>query len=82
MRILQVSSARAFGGGERHLADLSRSLVERGHEVFAAIERGSPLREALLAVLAPTNIFELSLSNLLDMRGAFKLGLLARANRI
>src|ERR1700749_2050076 len=82
MRILQVSSARAFGGGERHLADLSRSLVERGHEVFAAIERGSPLREALLAGLAPTNIFELSLSNLLDMRGAFKLGLLARANRI
>lgn len=82
MRILQVSSARAFGGGERHLADLSRSLVERGHEVYAAIERGSPLREALLDGLATTNIFELSLSNLLDMRGAFKLGLLARANRI
>lgn len=82
MRILQVSSARAFGGGERHLADLSRALVERGHEVYAAIERGSPLREALLAGLAPTNIFELSLSSLLDMRGAFKLGLLARANRI
>lgn len=82
MRILQVSSARAFGGGERHLADLSRSLAERGHEVYAAVERGSPLREALLAGLAPTNIFELSLRNLLDMRGAFKLGLFARANRI
>lgn len=82
MRILQVSSARAFGGGERHLADLSRSLVERGHEVYAAIERGSPLREALLDALAPTNVFELSLSNLLDMRGAFKLGRLARANGI
>jgi glycosyltransferase involved in cell wall biosynthesis len=82
MRILQVSSARAFGGGERHLADLSRSLVERGHEVYAAVERGSPLREALLAGLAPANIFELSLSNLLDMRGAFKLGRLARENRI
>lgn len=82
MRILQVSSARAFGGGERHLADLSRSLVERGHEVYAAIERGSPLREALLVGLPPANIFELSLSNLLDMRGAFKLGLLAREHRI
>ncbi len=82
MRILQVSSARAFGGGERHLADLSRSLAERGHEVYAAIERGSPLREPLLAGLAPANVFELSLNNLLDMRGAFKLGLFARANRI
>ncbi|HVF43531.1 MAG TPA: glycosyltransferase family 4 protein [Pyrinomonadaceae bacterium] len=82
MRILQVSSARALGGGERHLADLSRSLAGRGHEVYAAVERGSPLREALLAGLAPANIFELSLSNLLDMRGAFKLGLLARANGI
>jgi glycosyltransferase involved in cell wall biosynthesis len=82
MRILQVSSARAFGGGERHLADLSRSLAERGHEVYAAIEPGSPLREPLLAALPPNNIYELSLRRLHDARGALKLARFARANRI
>lgn len=37
MRILQISSARTFGGGERHFADLCRGLSERGHTVFAAV---------------------------------------------
>jgi glycosyltransferase involved in cell wall biosynthesis len=32
-----------FGGGERHLADLSRALTDRGHEVYAASVPGSPL---------------------------------------
>ena len=82
MRILQVSSARAFGGGERHLADLSRSLAERGHEVYAAIEPDSPLREPLLAALPANNIYELSLRKLHDARGALKLARFARANKI
>lgn len=82
MRILQVSSARAFGGGERHLADLSRSLVERGHEVYAAVEPDSPLRGPLLDALSPNNIYELSLRKLHDARGALKLSRFARANRV
>lgn len=32
-----------FGGGERHLADLSRCLSDLGHEVYAAAVPGSPL---------------------------------------
>ena len=36
-----------FGGGERHLADLSHALVDRGHEVYAASVPGSPLSEEL-----------------------------------
>ena len=32
-----------FGGGERHLADLSQALVDLGHEVYAASVPGSPL---------------------------------------
>ena len=36
MRILQVCSVTTFGGGERHLADLSHALTDRGHEVYAA----------------------------------------------
>lgn len=43
MRILQVCSVTTFGGGERHLADLSQVLVDLGHEVYAAAVPGSPL---------------------------------------
>lgn len=32
-----------FGGGERHLADLSHALVDLRHEVYAASVPGSPL---------------------------------------
>jgi L-malate glycosyltransferase len=37
VRILHISSARTFGGGERHLVDLCRELDARGHEVFVAL---------------------------------------------
>lgn len=43
MRILQVCSVTTFGGGERHLTDLSHALVDLGHEVYAASVEGSPL---------------------------------------
>src|SRR5215212_3599289 len=43
MRILQVCSVTSFGGGERHLADLSHALVDLGHEVYAASVPRSPL---------------------------------------
>src|SRR5688500_12287862 len=43
MRILQVCSVTTFGGGERHLVDLSHALADRGHEVYAAAVPGSPL---------------------------------------
>lgn len=36
-----------FGGGERHLADLSHALTELGHEVYAASVPGSPLWDEL-----------------------------------
>ena len=47
MRILQVCSVTTFGGGERHLADLSRALNDLGHEVYAASVPGSPLSDEL-----------------------------------
>lgn len=78
MRILQVSSARAFGGGERHLADLSRALIERGHEVYAALAADSLLHEPLLATLPQQNVFDVPLRNALDLRGAISLARLAR----
>ncbi len=47
MRILQVCSVTTFGGGERHLADLSHALTDLGHEVYAALVPGSPLSAEL-----------------------------------
>ena len=82
MRILQVSSARAFGGGERHLVDLARSLAGRGHEVYAAIQPDSALREHLLAALPRNNIYELPLRNLRDARGSIKLARFAHSNKV
>ena len=62
MRILQVCSVLTFGGGERHLADLARALVDLGHEVYAALVPGSPLRTEL-SFLNDANIFALSRVN-------------------
>ena len=81
MRILHISSARSFGGGERHLADLANALVRRGHEVYAALRPRSPVREELTALPAE-NIFGLRLRNALDIRSARELARFVRAHRI
>lgn len=72
-----MSSARAFGGGERHLADLVRGLAGRGHEVCVALRRGSPLREELTHV-PDENILTLPLRNALDASSAAALARFAR----
>ena len=81
MRILHVSSARAFGGGERHLFDLARGLAARGHELFFALAEGSPLLERLAAFPA-RNVFTLPLRNALDIRGALCLARIAREKEV
>jgi glycosyltransferase involved in cell wall biosynthesis len=43
MRILQVSSARSFGGGETHVLDLSAALRKAGHDVVVAGRGDGPL---------------------------------------
>ena len=77
MRILQISSARSFGGGERHFADLSRGLAGRGHEVIAALAPGSVLA-AELEGLPNGSVFQIPLRNALDIGGALRLAALAR----
>jgi L-malate glycosyltransferase len=72
LRILHINSARSFGGGERHTADLANALHRRGHEVFAAAPPRSPLVEELKRV-PPENIFELPLRNALDVQSAIEL---------
>lgn len=51
-----------FGGGERHLADLSHALTELGHEVYAASVPGSPLWSEL-SFLTEGHTFALSRGN-------------------
>jgi glycosyltransferase involved in cell wall biosynthesis len=62
MRILQVCSVTTFGGGERHLADLSRALADLGHEVYAASVPGSQLWSEL-SFLNNTRTLALSRGN-------------------
>jgi glycosyltransferase involved in cell wall biosynthesis len=82
LRILHISSARALGGGERHLADLARGLVSRGHDVFVALARESPLCAELAGVLPVENIFTLPLRNALDAASAHRLARFVRERRI
>lgn len=64
MRILQVCSVTTFGGGERHLADLSHALSDLGHEIYAAAVPGSPLWSEL-SFLSNENTLALSRRNYL-----------------
>jgi len=78
MKILQISSAHSFGGGERHLVDLTKGLIERGHNVFAALRPDSSLSERLDGV----NIFTVPLRNSFDIFSASQLKKIIRENEI
>jgi len=77
LKILQISSAQSFGGGERHVADLANSLTIRGHEVYAVVRPSSPLLRKLHQ-LPQANIRTLPLRNALDVPSANELARLAR----
>ena len=81
MKILQISSARSIGGGERHVANLSNELTKRGHDIFAAVVRDSPMPGAMFEVPA-VNIAEFPLRNALDISSAVKIGKFATENEI
>jgi len=80
LKILQISSAQVFGGGERHLADLANSLAARGHEVHAVVRPNSPILGELK--LPGENITTLALRNALDARSASSLAKLVAVRKI
>ena len=80
MKILQISSASSFGGGERYLADLTNALVDRGHELYVAVRPHSPLPRHLR--LTSHRIVTLPLRNALDVRSAHELDRFVRRNGI
>ena len=81
MRILQLSSARHFGGGERHFVDLTNGLMRTGHEVFAATTPASPLLPEL-QTLSAGNILRLPFRKPFDLASAWKLRSFAREHDI
>lgn len=81
MRILQINSAEAFGGGERHLVDLGQGLVNKGHELYFAVRPNSELGQQLNFVPSE-NLKTLPLRNALDVPTALSLSRLIKRERI
>jgi glycosyltransferase involved in cell wall biosynthesis len=86
MRILQISSAVNFGGGERHLVDLCENLqTARGEEneceIFVAA-RARVVWLTRLSFLPKENIVRLPLKNSLDIFSARRLAKFIRAKNI
>jgi glycosyltransferase involved in cell wall biosynthesis len=79
MRILQVCSVTTFGGGERHLADLSHALVKLGHKVYVASVPGSPLAAELSPVTRGHN---LTLSRINYVKNVIRVARFVRAHDI
>jgi len=71
LKILQISSASSFGGGERYVVDLTKSLIARGHDLYLAVRPQSPLPRHLQ--LPPEKILTLPLRNALDVQSAHEL---------
>ena len=78
MKILQLSSAHDFGGGERHLLDLCGGLSQLGHEIYA-VHRP---RATWAAKLSSIQRFTLPLRNALDVWSAWRLARLIRTQQI
>ena len=81
MRILHISSARTFGGGERHFVDLTRGLTERGHEVYAALRPTCVWKERI-DFLPPEHIYQVSIRNSFGVLSAMRIADFVRENKI
>lgn len=80
MKILQVCSATEIGGGERHVIDLTRALIERGHELHLAIRPNAKIKSELNSL--PIIWHELPLKNALDIFSAKKLNNIIKQQKI
>lgn len=81
MRVLHISSARTFGGGERHFVDLTRELAARGNEVFVALRPTNEWQDRL-SFLPPDRFFHVSIRNSFGMFSAKRIARFVAAHNI
>lgn len=81
MRVLHISSAKTFGGGERHLVDLCRELSARGNDVFVALRPTSEWQERL-DFLPPENFLQVSIRNSFGMFSSKRIARFVENNEI
>ncbi|MBV9216930.1 MAG: glycosyltransferase family 4 protein [Acidobacteria bacterium] len=72
MKILHISSARTFSGTERHIADLTRELDNRGHENYVGLRPTSQWRERIPHI-KDENLLYVSIRNSFGMFSAKKI---------
>ena len=78
---MHISSAKTFGGGERHFVDLCRGLTEKGHEVFAVLRPTNEWQERL-KFLSSDNIFHSSIRNSFGIFSAKRVANFVNRNKI
>ena len=66
VRILHISSAKSYGGAERHVVSLCRELRARGHEVFVALRPTNEWQDRL-TFLPSENFLHTSIRNSFGM---------------
>jgi glycosyltransferase involved in cell wall biosynthesis len=81
VRILHVSSAKHYTGTERHVVDLCRNLVARGHEVFVALRPTSDWRHRL-SFIPEENVLQVSIRNSFGVLSAMRIADFAREKNI
>jgi len=81
MKILQVNSAKHFGGGEKHFIDLARGLMQRGHEIAFVLRNGCEWSERMSS-LGAINVRRFPLRNSADIASAIKIANVIRREKI
>ena len=81
MRILLISSAVTYGGGERHLVDLARGLTELGHDIFVGL-RPTNQWQGRLDFIPKEHIFHVSIRNSFGMFSAKRIARFIEENEI
>ena len=81
MRILHISSARTYGGGEKHLVDLCRGLHDEGHEIFLALRPTNDWQNRF-DFLPPGRILHVTLRNSFGMFSSKRIARFMKRNDI
>jgi len=78
---MYISSALTFGGGERHIVDLAREMMTRGHEVFIGLRPTNQWEERFDFIPAD-RFLHVSVRNSFGMLSANRISRFLLKNRI